>query len=200
MATNAQKIKTANTVMIVAGVAMLGIFLYDNFAPRPTEAMKQSARNSSIATINGEKHTSLELEKKERAYAQTKVWSEEVEQIGPKVLDRATAIARENGLAIKAFRPQRTVEDGKLLRVPFLVTLDGSYPQVASFLRSIENAEGKVAVTMVQLSSSDGVSDTVSATIGLMALRDMAKPEPEKKDGEKPPAATTAQVSGDSHA
>lgn len=196
MATNAQKIRTANLVMIVAGAAMVGILAIDRFGPQPTPPMSAKARNENIAKINREMHESHDKEKTEKDYLASRAWKEEVEQIGPKVLDQATAVAKAKGLTVTAFRPQRTVEDGNLVRVPFLVTLDGTYPQVASFLQTLEDSAAKVAVTMVQISSSDGVSDSVTATIGLMVLRDATKPPPEKAPA-KAPAGAPKNDSGD---
>lgn len=204
MATNAQKIRTANMVMIVAGAAMVATLAYDRFVPQPTQQMSPTARNENISKINREKHDAMDREMAELDYVKSKTWTVDVEQIGPKVLSIATDVAKGHGLTVTAFRPQRTVEDGKLLRVPFLATIDGSYPQVAAFLRSMEDSSGNVAITMVQLSSSDGVSDQVTATIGLMVLKEPVKPPPPAKTepAKTEPAKTASgskNDSGDSH-
>ncbi len=190
-ANNQMKLRTANIVIIAAGVAMLGITLFDVFAPKPKVQVQQAARVTNANKIRHETYAAKEKAKSEEAFMATRVWTEDVEQIGPKVLSRATEVAKGQGLTVSAFRPQRIVEDGTIMRVPFVLMISGTYPQVAKFVQTIEKPEGKVAVTLVQVSSSDGVSDSVTATIGLMALRDMKVKTPTKTEEPKKASGET---------
>lgn len=189
MSTSTSKLQVANIMMIVAGVVMLGTLVVDRFVKPPTVQMKEQARVQNHNKIVHETYDHKDREKQERAYAATKLWSEDAEQIGPLVLNRVNELAKSYGLTTGIFRPQRTVEDDKILRVPMVVTLNGPYPSIVKFVRAMEDPAGKVAVTMVQLGSADGVSDNVTATISLLALKDMnAKTEPASKGSGEPHA------------
>ena len=79
--------------------------------------------------------------------------------------------ARQNNLKIISFRPQRLEEEAGLERMPYQITLEGAFPKVISFVRTVETPATKIAVTNVQIASSDGASDAVTATISLVAYR-----------------------------
>ena len=56
-----------------------------------------------------------------------------------------------------------------MTQLPFLIGVDGSYPNVVAFVKDIETKGTKLALSQVQLSSSDGTTDKVSASIGVVA-------------------------------
>jgi hypothetical protein len=62
-----------------------------------------------------------------------------------------------------------------------LVALEGSYLDIVAFMRSLEKPESKLAVEMIQLNSSDGISDRTNLTLGVVAYSE--RPVEGGKDG-----------------
>lgn len=102
----------------------------------------------------------------------SRLWVGDAEAIGARSLDNVSKIAKAHNVKLSAFRPQRAIEAAELEQIPFLTLVEGKYPAVASFVRTLEQPALKLAVGSVQITATDGASDTVSASILLIAYRD----------------------------
>jgi Tfp pilus assembly protein PilO len=113
----------------------------------------------------------------QKAKVGAKVWTLSLQEIGPKALQTVTGFAKEQRLKLTAFRPQKPNDVNGMTQLPFLISIEGSYPSILNFIRQIETSNSKLAPNLVQLSSTDGSSDLVTATIGVMAYTLPAPPE-----------------------
>jgi Tfp pilus assembly protein PilO len=111
----------------------------------------------------------------------SQLWMGDAEAIGARSLDNVSKIAKARGVKLNAFRPQRPVQSAELEHIPFLTIVEGSYPAVVSFLKTLEQPSLKLAVNSVQVTATDGTSDSVSASIVLIAFRDSSVKVQKKK-------------------
>jgi len=162
--------QTWTIVGIMALVTMVGLFVYDTLAPKPSviaERAKQSAQERELLRETAEKRDQYQAAR--QVVARTS-WNGSLERVSPAILERLTKIAATKGLRIQSFRPQKVLPTADLQVLSFNVAMEGPFPQVMSFLQLLEKQERTLAVTLVQLASSDGESDVVNATIGISAF------------------------------
>lgn len=175
---------------IGAAIVMV-LVLVVNFAfpvPKPKGAAEYFNKEKELST----QRLIAEKDKKDLADANGKrLWNLGAEAIGPMAMGRVSNMAKANGLNMVAFRPQRNVPAGDLVRYAYQISIEGSFGKVVEFTRKLETPETKLSVVSLQVASTDGASDAVSATIGVVAYRDReagAKSVPAKSD----PASTLA--------
>lgn len=181
-------------VTMVAAVMLVCVLLFDQLAatPKPKTSPKKHRDQLAFAAaeIDRIEERSAEVEEKQAKG----LWTGNPEKIGAAVLSRINREAGAAKVKLIAFRPQRVEQDADLQHVPFLVLVEGPYPEVLQFVRSLETPEGKIAVHLLQFSSSDGTTDRVNASIGLTAFTHLEVP---KKDvTPKPAAKTEDKISG----
>ena len=153
-------------VGIVLFLASLGLAFLPKGAPQDASRQKRKQYNTALQGATSAKL----IAEKTRSENQRSLWSIDSEGIKARTLDTVSRLAKVHGLKMSSFRPQRLEETAALVRSPFMVLLEGSYPQVLSFLNSIENPASKLAVDSVQLTAVDAASDKVNATIGVIAF------------------------------
>lgn len=103
-------------------------------------------------------------------------------------------IARKRNLKVASFRPQKPVDEAGLLRLPYLVSLEGTYRDALAFVKELEKPQNRLAVNLVQLASADGETSMVRATVGIWALRMGAKAQTTAKPGARTGTRTTQAV------
>lgn len=113
-----------------------------------------------------------------RAKVAEYIWTTSPDLIGPTALSAVTNLAKKHQLKLTAFRPQRTNTDAQLLRLPYTISLEGSYPNVVSFLSDLETPTNKLAVNLFQVASAEGANDQVAATIGVAAFTPITNVKP----------------------
>jgi hypothetical protein len=160
----------STTIIFIFGVLLLvGATLFMTVGPQPTTAGLAKQRKDAELKVQ------VEARKAQDDLAVTQVrlsagtWAGQTQEVGPAALARVTQIANARSLKLVAFRPQRANEKTKPVQLPYLVTVEGSYPNVLEFIRSVDGAGTKLAVSLVQISSSDANSDRVTANIGIVA-------------------------------
>lgn len=131
-----------------------------------TRAKEDRTLDASIASLR-EEVTTL------RAKNLTRLWTQPADEVAAATMAKVTTIAQGRGLKVIAFRPQRTQDDNGVARLPYQATLEGPFPQVIGFLQDLETSKFRAIVSTVQIASADGASDKVSATIGIVAYREI---------------------------
>jgi Tfp pilus assembly protein PilO len=155
----------------VAAVLALAIILGLMFLlPVPTAAdARTQGRLEEREVIEATLKTRQEADRLETEIAGW-VWTISPAEIEPAALARATSLAAARNIRLSAFRPQRPQEAGGLVMLPFTMAVEGAYPNVHSFVQDLDAPDTRLAVTLVQLSAVDGITDTVTATIGVAAF------------------------------
>lgn len=168
-------VKTWNAVAIITLLALLGLAIADILIPKPRVAdlhRKMGREQSQLKIAVSEAQRQLDAGDP----SATLVWDTTAESITPSLLNKVNSVANGHKVKVKAFRPQKSETKEDIVRLPYLVIAEGSFVQVASFVRSLESGDLKAGVSQVQISAQGGDSDAVNATIGLVAY---SKP-PEK--------------------
>lgn len=165
------KMATWNAVLIVSMLAMVAIAAYDRLTPMPKFDLsaKQQADQQARVRMNAVKLEDDAAKAKDqlREFA----WTEDAETINPQAMASTTVLARRHNVLIAAFRPQKPIDEGTVQRIPYLISVEGTYLDVVSFVKDLEGVGNRLVVNSVQIASSDPGSSQVRGTIGVLALR-----------------------------
>jgi hypothetical protein len=161
------------TAAILTGsaiVLMVGALAFMFLAPRPSaedavRRQKDKIFQARLAAQTAEQKTALAA-----SYVGTHAWAGSADEVSPAALTRVTSLAKSRGLNLLSFRPQRAAESAVVTQLPFLATVEGTYPSVMAFTRDLETEASRLVVTSVMISSTDASSDRVTASIGLLAF------------------------------
>ena len=158
-----------NWAAIAAFAAIVLTAAYDQIVPRD-------------AGLNGKAKSVAELQKEYEAKKQEydalneqvkgRTWQVAQDQIGPKAMDWVSKQALANFVQVNAFRPQRSVDAAGMAQLNYLLTAEGSFPNVLKFIRAFESSGSLMAIKMVQIASADGSTDAVRATIGIVTYQE----------------------------
>lgn len=183
-------------VSILVLVAALGMhFLLPS--PKPKLGIKQ--RIAKQAAVHEETDTLKEKIQAGQNTIRTYVWPGDAKRAEAEAMALVTRIAKTHEVSLGAFRPQRVVLDQGLRRLPFALSLEGSFPDVIQFVGELETPSNRIAVQMLQMSASDSSSDQVSATMTVMAFQEnlpSEKPKTPAALASNGRAAATESVAG----
>lgn len=163
--------KTWSLLTVLAGVVIVGLVAYQFMVPRPTP-------KGAIIHSRNEEELSLAqriaIDKGEKLEASNKIrlWNLGPEALGPMAMARVSNMAKNHSLNMVAFRPMRNQDAGNLVRSGYTISVEGVFPKVIQFARQLETPETKLAVVSLQVTATDGATDTVRATVGVIAYRD----------------------------
>ncbi|MBL8047257.1 MAG: type 4a pilus biogenesis protein PilO [Chthonomonas sp.] len=175
-------------IMIGVCLALLAtIAALDFFVPKPKSPLNPAAKQKQLVELTDEAKQAKEQLSAESAFVSSQLWTENEAEIGPAVLTEVKTAATSQGLNLKSFRPQRSVQESRIERYPFQVNVEGAFPNVLSFVANLEAPGTRLGVSLVQCSALDGDRTTVAATIAIVAVRDReAKPAVVSKEPTKP--------------
>ncbi len=159
-----------NLACIAAVVGIVGCVAFDLYGPKPTlgkQRAKLAAESQKLVADQAKGQQALLDDTRLEA---ERAWDVPVANIGPAVLDKVNDLAKQKGIKVSTFRPQRVQPVTPLQAAEFTISVQGPYLQILSFVHSLEQADTKIVVSMAMLSSSDADSSAVSATIGLVAF------------------------------
>lgn len=156
---------------LLAVVALVGLGLFDWLMPRPQLQGAVTKQRSDIVVLQRDVRDLRGRVESLRAEKDKVLWQVGDDQIGPATLAKVSDVAKKAGVRLTSFRPQRVQEEGDLVRLSFVVAVDGGFPALARFLRDMENSDRRLAVSSVQISAADGATDRVTASVGLIAYR-----------------------------
>lgn len=156
---------------IAAGIVAVLVIAADLLIPKP-KADGQARFAIQENKVLGEIRELREKVAAAKGKNQPMLWSGDPDEISAQAMAFATKMANAQNLNVVAFRPQRTQTNGHLMMLPYQLSVNGSFPDLIHFLQAMETKGTKLAVNVVQVASSDGASDHVSATVGLVAYRE----------------------------
>ncbi len=159
----------ASLIALSAVLVMAATLLFMLFYPRPTT--RGLAEESRAKKLRARLKTKEDQER--LGVATTAVnantWPGNPETVGPAALARLNGLAARRQVKVTQFRPQRTTEAGEFTTLPFLVTLEGSFPQIVQFARDIDTPGTRLTVNLLQISAATDENGQVSATMGVVA-------------------------------
>lgn len=163
--------KHLNWGALSAVVALVAVAVYDNVAPMP----QPEAPKKTVAELEAEKEHAKARVDESRTRVRQLTWQVSQDEVGPTAMAWVSEVARRNAVEIKAFRPQRSVDEEGLVQLNYLVTAEGPFLSVMRLIKGFEAEDSLLAVRAVQMASLDGASDTVRATIALVAYKEAAE-------------------------
>jgi hypothetical protein len=69
------------------------------------------------------------------------------------------------------FHTQKAIEQPNITLIPFVINVDGGFPNVMAFTHDLEKSGTKFVVNLFQLSNADQSSDKITASIGITAYQ-----------------------------
>jgi hypothetical protein len=160
-----------NVATVGAIIVMVALVAYHLIVPMPAVTAQQQRKKNErdlAKTRDTYMRKSRELQKTNA----DRLWDLGPESLGPMAMGKVSNLSKSFGLKMVSFRPQKQVDSGDLVRYGYLVSVEGTFPKVIEFVRKLETPETKLAVSSLQVTSTDGASDAVSATVGVVAYRD----------------------------
>ncbi len=162
--------KDTNWGAVAAIVAFLTIAAYDFMVPKP--GLDPKAK--TLEELERERATKREQYAKAQTEVDGQTWQVGRDEVGPKAMAWVSRAAEANFVSISAFRPQKMAESAGLDQLNYMVTAEGPFLNVMRLIDAIESEGSLMAVKSVQLASVNGASDTVRATVGLVAFKEAA--------------------------
>lgn len=157
------------SLILIGAIGALALVV-DAIVPKPNAATARIQIGRQERKKLNELETKSDELRKTQALVTRLTWPGPLDTIHPRALANVTQATKRHQLRLITFRPQRTITESEYTRVPYLVTLEGSFPALVAFLRSYQGGSGKLAVTSVQVTSSDQATDRVAATVGFVGL------------------------------
>lgn len=157
-------------IQLIAVLAILGAGIAILF-PKEAITTPLGVRKSKEAELRKTASAAKARAEAVEAEISKVLWTESNEQIEAKALAIVDRIAKTHGVRISGFRPQKPMTEQGLTRVPFLVSVEGTFPAVCNLARNLGTRENRLAVNILQVASADAASDRVNATIGILAFR-----------------------------
>lgn len=159
----------ASSVSIIAIIVLLGTALW-YWLPLPSlQSYQVKSNERQLATARKSIDAAQDDRKKAEAEVAPSLWSGTPEEVAPQALSQVTGLAKERALKLVAFRPQKPVDIKGLTQITFGITLDGPFPNTVQFVKDLEQANLKLAVSTVQIASADQASDRVTGTVSVVA-------------------------------
>jgi hypothetical protein len=162
-----------NVALAVSLVVVAASFAAEAILPMPSPKLGWQEAEKRAAELQREEADIRERAASARAIVQPALWSGDDDAIQSEAMALCTALAKSNRVSLNAFRPQKPVEESGLSRLPFLLSIEGPYPNALTFLRSLEAPKNRLGVTLVQITSADAASDLVTVTLGVAAYREL---------------------------
>ena len=178
---------TPAALTILGATVLAGTLGYLLFVPLPTtKGIVAKARTKEREIQNRIDGTKTRQREIDAVLAQRKSILGP-DSIGPDALARVTRLAQSNGLRLTGFRPQRATDSPTGVTIfPYTLTVEGTFPNSAKFVRAIESGTKDIAVTSFAITAGDAESSGTTSSIGVALFADTPKR----------PSATPAPVSG----
>lgn len=171
-----------SVIGVVAVVSLVAVMAYEILVPKPRPTLTTKSKTERLIALDKEVDAvEARLAKSESERARL-VNPGTAESVTASLLNRVTLEAKTTGIKLVAFRPQRAETVHNLQSLPYLVIVEGPYPNVLKFVRSLETHEARIAIRTLQLSAADGASDRVNGSLGIVAFAETSE---EVKDGAK---------------
>ena len=150
-----------------AVVILLGVGIFHFVAPMPGDGRQGVPEpDGELRARAAEEGANYRAVRDENA---SRLWQTARDEISPEAMSWVSERARESFVTVSSFRPQRTNDLDGVNQMNYLVAAEGPYQDVMRFIKAFEAEDSLLAVKLVQITGIDGATDTVRASIGLVA-------------------------------
>lgn len=161
--------------LFILGLILLAASLIWMLIPVPSVAGIANGKGRSKIQIESDIKAQKQKNAALEAQIEPVLWVGMPEDVAPKALASITALAKARKIDV-SFRPQKTVDIGGLTQIPFSVSVSGSFANAVQLLKDLQNPKHRLAVSLVQLTSADSASDSVTGTINVVAYLQIQQP------------------------
>lgn len=176
----------------IAVVLLLAVVVLELVIPKPSLTAEH---NKAIQKRDDLKHqvkmARARLEEKKDAVNKYS-FKGTAEEVTPKILQVVNKVAADHKVAVKTFRPQKDTTSDGIVVLPYVLQIEGHYPDVLAFVKNADEPSTLFSVHLLQVAAADGETDNVNATIGIVAFALL--PQETKPATTKPTQATNKQV------
>ena len=163
-------VETWTAVCGVALVALVGAVLFQYLAP-VTDIRKQWRKlDGQRKALEVRVRASSKILNQGKNRLALHTWDMPADKVAPRVLTDLTEKAKASGVKLNNFRPGKVITTGSLPAVLFDVNAVGTYNQIVDFVRKTEEPSTLLAVNSIQVTNSDGTTDSVNATVSFVGL------------------------------
>ncbi len=162
--------RLADTLVLASIVVMASALAAHYLFPPRTAAGTVAGRNRTRTSLETDIRRADETLSSARRSISERTLTGDPESVTGGLLAQWTRRARQAGVELGAFRPQRTRTVAGLMELPATVQLTGSWPKVLALVREAERPGGRIAVRSIQVATSDAASDGVTVTVGFSAF------------------------------
>jgi Tfp pilus assembly protein PilO len=173
-----RNLETANILMALGLVLITGLALFEMLFPLSTPSRLARQMDGRLAQARRKAVLSSQKLAELQGSRSVQVHQSSRDAMMPAILAQAAATARQQGLSVESFRPQKVVEAAGLERLTYSLNVKGAFPKVAGLIRSLDRGQDRIALTQFQISATDSKTDAVSAVLNLSAFRDAPLPAP----------------------
>ncbi len=136
-------------------------------------------RNPSTVQLTRMRDTAAKADKTAtaaRSQVTAEEWAMDSETLGSAVLDVLTQMVDKHGLQLSSFRTEKPITVAHLREAPFVANVEGSYSDLLSLLKTLEDPNAKLTLNMIEVTASDHGTGQIVATLGLVAFLPEVKP------------------------
>ncbi len=155
---------------ITAVAALVVIAAYDQLVPPP--GSERVVTSKSKAELEKDKKEAMDKLVESERTVNSLTWQVSRDEVDPSAMSWVSQRAQQNFVQVSAFRPQRAVNADGLAQLNYLVTAEGPYLNVMKFVKALEGSDSLLAIKALQMASINGASDTVRATVALVAYQE----------------------------
>jgi hypothetical protein len=156
-----------NSLLVISLLAILTALWFGVVSPVKTleksGAEQVALLNATVVRANQKRQDDLH-------HIQGQSWTGPVETVGSTVLSYVSDLCEKHHVQLTAFRTEKSVDVAKLTEAPFVVAVEGGFPDVLAFSKSLEDPSSKLAVNLLQVGASDSGPGRVTATLGLLGF------------------------------
>lgn len=172
--------KALTNILYAASVVILVGALGGLLIQKPTTLPIRNNEKVQMNRLRGQAEKAKADAAAAKVTVLTRTWSGDLSSVQDQVLSLVAKMTKEHGVNQVRLQPTRVTDDGSALeQVPFLLVVEGPFPAVASLEKALEAPTHRLAVNLMQVTSTDSQSNKVTASLGLVAFRmnEMAKTE-----------------------
>lgn len=154
----------------VSAILILGAAGWILFGPKPqlpNTRQFQSNRDQMTKSIKSIRQEITSVNARLAKY----VWAGSPEDINPIALKQVNGLVQARHLKLVGFHTAKATAAPNITLIPFVVSVEGSFPNVLAFTRDLEKPGSKFVVDQFEASNSDQSSDKVAANIGITAYQ-----------------------------
>ncbi len=158
------------SVAIIFAIVVLAVTLGAMLLPKPKVKANSATMLKTATQIKIDTKKNEDANKVALAEIAKWVYAGTPQQIAPTIFARVAAISQAHKLKLQSIRPQKTADADGLTQLPFQISVSGHFPEIAAMLRDLETPSERLSVNLLQISTGEGSTDEVLATIGAIAF------------------------------